>query len=129
MRGFIFGRQLAQNAVDLDHSARQTLGLIHTLKIKKLNFWSELPVQRGSFFNDMPLSLLLAFASAFPSVCHAWVRFMLLFISMRCGLFLLVVALCIMNQAFSTTLEGMQLIFFILSGVFRVAFCLDHCLL
>lgn len=67
-RGFIHGRQLAQNVIDLDYharldafdffGARQFLKLIHISSI--------------GMVSRMPLTLLYGFASASPSVAHAW---------------------------------------------------------
>ena len=69
-RGFIHGRQLAQNAVDLDY-----FGRAHAFAYRRdfdIGGNELITVPTVGIAATLPLLVLYDFASAFPSVAHAW---------------------------------------------------------
>ena len=119
-RGFVANRQLVQNAVDLDFSSRlDALEYTHTQDLKGFNFWSELMVTQFGLLNSIPVALLFDYASAFPSVSHAWIRYLLLLISIPDGIFSLIMAMYNKNKAFMLTPDGIMFMFYILCGVLQ----------
>ena len=91
--GFAAGRQLLQNAVDLDFKARQdSLLFQQAMDDGNLCFsssfsdLSNLSIAHRDILNSLPITVLFDYAMAFPSVCHAWVFFMLDFLGMPIGL-------------------------------------------
>jgi len=75
-RGFIHGRQLAQNVIDLDFSSRMFAldfysGISNPTPMG-IDTFEMFVVPSAGIVKDLPLTVLFDFASAFPSVAHAW---------------------------------------------------------
>ena len=83
--GFVLGRQLVQNVVDLDYYSRE-----HAMcdlaqaegSFDSRNLKDALP----SLISGLPLAVMFDFAAAFPSVAHAWLSAVLDAISIAGGL-------------------------------------------
>ena len=69
--------------------------------------------------NSRPLTVLFDYAMPCPSVCHAWVFFLLSFVGMPEGLVDAIRALYKMNKAYMNTPNGIVFMLFILSGVLQ----------
>lgn len=76
-RGFVSGRQLVQNVVDLDYAGRAG-ALRYGASRQGYAFDSDLSLSKDGCIGRLPLLALFDFASAFPSVAHAWMRAVLL---------------------------------------------------
>ena len=92
--GFAGGRQPVQNAVDLYFKARhddllfqQAMDDGNLCFSSILSDFSSLSIAHRDIFNSLPVAVLFDYAMTFPSVCHAWVFFMLDFLGMPVGLF------------------------------------------
>jgi len=73
--GFIKGRQLVQNPVDLDFHARLEALRFSGDETHFMHYLSELVISKVGITGLIPLLLLFDFAAAFPSVRHAWMHF------------------------------------------------------
>jgi len=71
-RGFIPGRQLGQNVVDLDWWARKFS--MEYFGSNEVAFVRDLLLEPLSKISMLPVLVLFDFAAAFPSVAHAWLR-------------------------------------------------------
>ena len=118
-RGFIHGRQLLQNIVDLDFSARER-SLIASGAEPRLPFSCDLGLSRRGIVGILPILLLFDFAAAFPSVSHKWLRAVLLAIKIPRGILNLFDCLYDSNEAFcSVGGRPVAWIFNILCGVLQ----------
>ena len=70
--GFVCGRQLVQNTVDLDFSSREQC--LSYNASNDLPFSSDLSLARKGIVGLLPILVLFDFAAAFPSVSHNWLR-------------------------------------------------------
>ena len=76
-RGFVAGRQLVQNPVDLDFAARLDALRFSADPSHNLGFMSKLSIKKVGLVGSIPIMLLFDFAAAFPSVRHRWLMFVL----------------------------------------------------
>ena len=93
-RGFVPGRQLIQNAVDLDFHPRANAFSFygHT----GMQYQDSIDAALHWILNFLPLTVLFDFAAAFPSVAHRWLQSILKTINIPTG----------MLNAFSTLYSG-----------------------
>ena len=70
-RGFVNDRVLVQNVVDLDFASRAG-ALRYGGSKHGYDFDSDLSIRRDGCIGRLPVLTLYDFASAFPSVAHAW---------------------------------------------------------
>ena len=110
--GFVQGRQLTQNIVDLDHASRLYACTGHSVE----HPFDSIVAANDSFnIGQVPVTVLFDFAAAFPSVVHAWLFIVLRYIKMPEGLQRLIQALYENNQAYGT-IEGQSLWLFAVCG-------------
>ena len=98
-RGFIPGRQLVSNVVDLD-----VYGRIHGMQ---------------SVDSDPSLISLYDFAAAFPSMSHTWIAACLTALGIPPGAYDLIMGMCCLNLAHSAAGGALVPLFLILSGVLQ----------
>jgi hypothetical protein len=118
-RGFIQGRQLVQNVLDLDFSARRDSLLFSAQKNHKLGFFADLSISKVGVLNTLPVLLLFDFAAAFPSVKHAWMFYLLETIRMPLGLKNAVKKLYEANQGYMDCEGEDYWLFEVMSGVLQ----------
>ena len=113
--GFIHGRILIQNVVDLDFHAR----------MQAFDFFSErkkmqmIHISSKGMVNSLPFLLLWDFASAFPSVAHAWLFSVLDAIKLWRGFVTGIRNLYSGNKAYGQSGGVMVFMFMIVSGVLQ----------
>ena len=110
-RGFVPGRQLIQNAVDLDYHAR-----MFALQAYSHNSES------SAFEFDMCRFAVLAFfdfAAAFPSVAHAWLFLVVQYADPPKWVANFIKNLYSFNMTFHMTSSGAEFLFYIWSGVLQ----------
>ena len=116
--GFIHGRQLVQNTVDLDFSSRE-----HCLSFNASNdlrYRCNLSLARKGIVGLLPILVLFDFAAAFPSVSHNWLRAVLKALQVPRGIMNLLECLYNGSEAFCNVGgSGMAWIFSVLSGVLQ----------
>ena len=110
--GFVHGRQLAQNIVDLDHASRVYACRGHSVKHP---FDSVVASNESFCLGQVPVTVPFDFAAAFPSVVHAWLFIVIRYIKMPEGLQRLIKALYENNQAYGT-IEGQCIWLFAVCG-------------
>ena len=67
----------------------------------------------------MPVLMLFDYMSAFPSVSHAWIVYVLTYLDFPSGLLVLVRKLDAFNKAYYGSETGIVFMFFVLSGVLQ----------
>jgi len=116
--GFVNGRQLVQNPVELDYESR--LGALrYSAKQRALSFKSDLAIVRKGCIGLLPILLLFDFAAAFPSVSHAWLRAVLVSLEFPDGLLKAFDALYECNEAYWGTGGREYWLFRVISGVLQ----------
>ena len=111
-RGFIGGRQLTQNVVDLDFSAREQ-AIFTSSQSSAVNLASipeECRIAILAFFD---------FATAFPSVAHAYLALVIVFSNAPPWIENFVRNLYAFNHTFQMTASGMNFLYSIWSGVLQ----------
>ena len=111
-RGFIGGRQLTQNVVDLDFSAREQ-AIFTSSQSSAVNLASipeECRIAILAFFD---------FATAFPSVAHAYLALVIVFSKAPPWIENFVRNLYAFNHTFQMTASGMNFLYSIWSGVLQ----------
>ena len=110
-RGFVPGRQLMQNALDLDAASR-----IFSNQAGDHTQTHQMSTGR-QLFSATPL---FDFTAAFPSISHEWINLVLEYRGFTVGLRNFFAALYFMNGAVETDSEGtLMVLFFYLSGVLQ----------
>jgi hypothetical protein len=84
-RGFVNGRQMVQNSVELDHDMRRNALEHHSTGSSAARELGRYRVS-GRLFSDLPIGILFDFASAFPSVFQEWMLAVLLVIRVPSGI-------------------------------------------
>ena len=129
--GFIHGRILTRNAVESYFYGR----------MQAFDFFSErkkmemIHISSKGMVNSLPFLLLWDFASAFPSVAHAWLFCVLDAIKLWKGFVTGIRSLYIGNEAFGQSGGVMSFLFIIVSGVLQgcplsgtlFVLVIDHC--
>jgi len=116
-RGFIHSRQLAQNVVDLDFYGRlHALQCYRDQQIPSLEMFS---IPTVGTVGSIPLVVLFDFASAFPSVAHAWLFCVLEAVKLWSGFIRAIKNLYKGNEAFGMCGGILLHMFSILSGVLQ----------
>ena len=100
-RGFVPGRQLAQNCIDLDFAARFASLKFMTDNLSWRFNLSLLALTLSQFFN-LPFLALFDYAAAFPSVAHAWILAVLKHIKVPRGVLNIFKALYDGNEGFTS---------------------------
>ena len=112
-RGFVRGRQIAQNILELD-----TISRVHALREmhskNQFNLSCMLPHESVS---KIALLAFFDFCAAFPSVCHQWIFSVLSAIGAPCGLVNVVKGMYTNVDAFAVNDEQVIFLFKVLSGV------------
>ena len=118
---FVFGRQVVQNAFDLDlFASRDVLFFVSSLHEKKLSLSSVLVrFNVVDLLNCLPVSMLFDFAMASNSVSNAWVVFLLGFIGFPAGIYDAILVLYRMKKAYMNTHKGIIFMSVVLSGVLQ----------
>jgi hypothetical protein len=114
-RGFIHLRQLGQNIIDLDFSARLQAFDFYKDKLTLDMFI----IPSVGVAGDIPLLVLFDFASAFPSVAHAWLFCVLDAVRLWPAFVRAIKNLYKGNEAFCITGGVLMHMFSILSGVLQ----------
>ena len=70
-RGFISGRQLLQNVVDLDVHSR--INALQLQQSQNHSFYQEFNEAVQHLIKCIPVTVLFDYASAFPSISHKWI--------------------------------------------------------
>jgi len=117
-RGFVEGRVLTQNPVDLDSESRRLSFEFYRNRDPR-EYWSEIQMAQLGLVNALPLIVLFDFAAAFPSVAHAWLRAVLVAIKVPTGLLNVFDGLYHTNTAFWNIDGQTRFLFHILSGVLQ----------
>ena len=113
--GFIHGRILIQNAVDLDFYARlQAFDFFAGRKYLKMIHISSI-----GMLNTLPFLILWDYASAFPSVAHAWLFCVLEAVKLWSGFITGIKNLYTGNMAYGQAGGILLFLFEILSGVLQ----------
>jgi len=116
-RGFIHSRQLGQNVVDLDfHGRKHALQWYLENQIPSLEMFS---IPTVGIVASIPLVVLFDFASAFPSVAHAWLFCVLEAVELWSGFITAIKNLYKGNEAFGMCGGLLMHMFSILSGVLQ----------
>jgi len=116
-RGFVNGRQLMQNTVDLDADSRVQA---HKFAAKEyFRFREELGLQHRGLIKMIPILVLFDFAAAFPSISHAWLRAVLVAVNIPRGLLNLFNKLYSKNEAYMCSHGCIKWLFTVLSGVLQ----------
>jgi hypothetical protein len=114
-RGFIGDRQLAQNAIDLDYGARKN-AFEYFGTMSKL---AMIHIPTIGVVGSLPFLILFDYASAFPSVAHAWLFAVLAAIELWPGFIRAIKNLYRGNEAYGMAGGIMAHMFSILSGVLQ----------
>ena len=118
--GFTKGRIFLNNVIDLDATARiDALDFCGIAEQAGLGFGASLGLAHKDLVNVMPVLMLFDYLSAFPSVSHAWIFYVLTFLNIPSGLLALVRNLYNSNKAFFGSDSGWIFVFYILSGVLQ----------
>ena len=118
-RGFVPGRQLLQNAVDLDFWTRKFAMLYHeSLGSSHLSFDRDI-LECLSAISGLPIAIMFDYAAAFPSVAHAWMFAILHYIKIPKGFLNAVKAMYKNNQAYTSIAGIMTWIFIVACGVLQ----------
>ena len=116
-RGFVSGRQLSQNTVDLDfHGRKHALEYFGKSNLKETDM---LRVPTKGIAEMIPLLLLFDYAAAFPSVAHAWLFLVLDAIKLWRGFRTAIKRLYKGNRAFGECNGLLSFMFEILTGVLQ----------
>ena len=118
-RGFVAGRQLVQNPVDLDFYARVDALKFSAGPHHKLQFMSDLSIKKLGLVSTIPIMLLFDFAAAFPSVRHKWLMFILLKIKLPRGLRNALKLMYTDNEAYVESNGELMWLFSVLAGVLQ----------
>jgi len=125
-RGFVPGRQLSRNVLDLDAAAR--IGGMRAILHNESNQCESLKHHNY----HIALLAFFDFASAFPSILHGWIMLVLEARRFPRGFISFIECLYWMNAAVTFCNGKMQLLFWYLSGVLQgcpaSAFIFDLCL-
>ena len=116
-RGFVPGRQLIQNVVDLDFHSRCYAATFHG----KTNLSYSTCVNEALKWclNFLPLTVLFDFAAAFPSVAHKWIRSVLKKIKIPQGMLNAFNVLYANNEGVAKVGNLMKWIFSVKCGVLQ----------
>jgi len=117
-RGFVNGRQLVQNVVDLDFASRAG-ALRYQASIDGYSFQNDLSIVRDGCVGALPVLALFDFASAFPSVAHMWLRAVLVCICVPTGVLCAFDALYANNEAYWPNGGMTTWLFKVVSGVLQ----------
>ena len=117
--GFIHGRQLVQNPVDLDHSARLSSLRYASKHDEPRNFAADITIPLKGCLGLLPLLLLFDYAAAFPSVAHWWIFAVLKFAGAPTGFINAVKTLYTDNKGYYTVGGLRNFLFMVTSGVLQ----------
>ncbi len=113
-RGFVPGRQLLQNVVDLDYHARHVGLMVHGHNAAAVpTIGLDSPLFR------LALLAFFDFATAFPSVAHAWLFLVVQFSNPPKWFHNFIKVLYSINSTYSMDVEGKHFMFYIWSGVLQ----------
>jgi len=117
-RGFVKGRQLVQNVVDLDFESRAS-ALRYAARSGSANFECDLSIVKDGCVGHLPVLILFDFAAAFPSVAHSWIRAVLICLQFPRGILNVFDALYTRNEAYWECGGVQHWLFTVVAGVLQ----------